>query len=133
MGQSTEYVHQIPLHDWETDVLRENTRPLGCPWGSSLKRCSVHFSPRRTLQPPCHMCGSGAPPCGAAERKSTAMPRRGATRTASAGASRASHMRLAARTASWSKFRVVPPECVRGVVACTPPAQLQEALYHALL
>ena len=65
------------------------------------------------------------------------MPRRGATRTASAGASRASHIRLAARTATSSKFRVVPPafvrESVRGVVACTPPAQLQEALYHTPL
>ena len=101
-----------------------------------MKRCSVHFSPRRTRQPPCHMCGNGAPPCGAAERNSIAMPRRGATRSASAGASRAPHIWLAARTASSSKFRVVLAtfvrESVRGVVACTPPAQLQKALYHTV-
>ena len=117
-------------------VCWEKTPPPGCPRGSSLKRCSVHFSPRRTRQPPCHMCGNGAPPCGAAERNSIAMPRRGATRSASAGASRAPHIWLAARTASSSKFRVVLAtfvrESVRGVVACTPPAQLQKALYHTV-
>ena len=72
--------------------------------GRSLNSCNVHFSPRVTLQEPCHMCGN--PTSGASRRtlkNMTASPRRGATRRMSAVRARR-HMALAALAASGSKL-----------------------------